>query len=63
MPTRQSPSLLRTGAMLAALVLLGACTAGGQFDPTEVVSSDIFNTKKKISGDREPLFPQGRRIW
>jgi hypothetical protein len=45
--------------MLAALVLLGACTAGGQFDPTEVVSSDIFNTKKKISGDREPLFPQG----
>ena len=38
---------------------LAACTAGGQFDPTEVVSSDIFNTKKKISGEREPVFPQG----
>ena len=50
---------MRTGTALALVLVLAACTAGGQFDPTEVVSSDIFNTKKKISGEREPLFPQG----
>jgi hypothetical protein len=53
------PSLMRTGSALALVLALAACTAGGQFDPTEVVSGDIFNTKKKISGEREPLFPQG----
>jgi hypothetical protein len=53
------PSLVRIGSALALLVALGACTAGGQFDPTEVVSGDMFNTKKKLAGDREPLFPQG----
>jgi hypothetical protein len=53
------PSLVRIGSALAFLFALGACTAGGQFDPTEAVSSDVFNTKKKLSGDREPLFPQG----
>ena len=53
------PSLMRTGSALALVLVLAACTAGGQFDPTELVSSDIFNTKKKISGEREPLFPQG----
>lgn len=60
MPTGRFPSsLMRTGAALALVLVLAACTAGGQFDPTEVVSSDIFHTKKKISGEREPLFPQG----
>jgi hypothetical protein len=53
------PSLVRIGSALALLCALGACTAGGQFDPTEVVSGDMFNTKKKLAGDREPLFPQG----
>jgi hypothetical protein len=52
-------SLVRSGAAFMLLVVLGACTAGGQFDPTEVVSADVFNTKKKLAGEREPLFPQG----
>jgi hypothetical protein len=52
-------SLSRCGPLLAIALLLGACTAGGQFDPTEVVSGDMFSTKKKLAGDREPLFPQG----
>jgi hypothetical protein len=47
------------GAACALGIILGACTPGGQFDPTELVSSDIFNTKKKIQGDREALFPNG----
>jgi hypothetical protein len=59
MATTQPSSLFRTGAMLMVVLALGACTAGGQFDPTEVVSADVFSPKKKISGDREPVFPQG----
>jgi hypothetical protein len=59
MRTERFPSLIRTGAALALVLVLAACTAGGQFDPTEIVSTDIFNTKKKISGEREPVFPQG----
>jgi hypothetical protein len=59
MPTTRPSSLFRTGAMLAVGLVLGACTAGGQFDPTEVVSADVFSPKKKIAGDREPVFPQG----
>jgi hypothetical protein len=54
-----SSSLVRSGAVLALIGVLGACTPGGQFDPTEVVSTDVFNTKKKLAGDREPVFPQG----
>lgn len=51
--------LIRTACALAAVALLAACTPGGQFDPTELVSGDLLNGKKKISGDREPLFPNG----
>ena len=37
MPTRRSHrSLIRLGAALALVLVLAACTAGGQFDPTEV---------------------------
>jgi hypothetical protein len=52
-------SLVRTACALAAAALLAACTQGGQFDPTELVSGDVLNSKKKIQGDREPLFPNG----
>lgn len=50
---------LRSVAAIALALVLGACTKGGQFDPTEMFDTDIFNTKKKIVGDREPLFPEG----
>jgi hypothetical protein len=59
MPREWSSSVVRVGSALALLLALAACTPGGQFDPTEVVSTDLFNTKKKLQGDREPLFPQG----
>ncbi len=51
--------LVRAGSALALLLVIGACTPGGQFDPTEMLSSDIFNTKKHVPGEREPLFPNG----
>jgi hypothetical protein len=59
MPKERFSSVMRAGAVLVFVLVLAACTPGGQFDPTEVVSSDIFNSKKRISGDREPVFPQG----
>jgi hypothetical protein len=59
MATERISSVMRAGAALVFVLALAACTPGGQFDPTEVVSSDIFNSKKRISGDREPVFPQG----
>lgn len=45
--------------MLAVALVLAGCTPGGQFDPSEVLSTDIFDTKKKLKGEREPVFPNG----
>lgn len=59
MPTRRFSSLVWISSALALGLVLGACTPGGQFDPTEMLSSDVFSTKKKLAGDREPLFPNG----
>jgi outer membrane biosynthesis protein TonB len=51
--------LLRIGAMLAVASALGACTKGGQFDPTTLLDSDMFDSKKPLQGTREPVFPSG----
>ena len=59
MPTRRVSSLVWISSALALGLVLGACTPGGQFDPTELLSSDVFTTKKKLAGEREPLFPNG----
>ena len=29
------------------------------FDPSDWVPSDIFGTKKKLAGERKPIFPEG----
>ena len=60
MPTPpMSSSLFRVGSALALVLVLAACTKGGQFDPTEMFNNDMFDTKKKLTGEREPLFPNG----
>ncbi len=61
MQGQRIPSFVRVGALLALVLMpvLGACTKGGQFDPTEVFNSDAFDGKKKVSGQREPVFPSG----
>jgi outer membrane biosynthesis protein TonB len=52
-------SLLRLAAMLAVASALAACTKGGQFDPTTLLDNDMFNSKKPLTGTREPVFPGG----
>jgi hypothetical protein len=59
MSKRRTLSLARTGSLLAVAALLAACTKGGQFDPTTILDSDMFNSKKPLSGQREPVFPNG----
>jgi hypothetical protein len=59
MPGRRISALVRAGSALTLALVMAACTQGGQFDPTELLSNDVFNTKKKVQGDREPLFPNG----
>jgi hypothetical protein len=44
---------------VALTAALSGCTKGGQFDPQELFSSDVFDSKKKLKGDREPVFPDG----
>ena len=56
---RRTASLARVGSALALVLVLAGCTKGGQFDPTDVFSSDMFDTKKKLQGQREPVFPDG----
>jgi hypothetical protein len=59
MEPRRFSKFAWAAAVCALGIVLGSCTPGGQFDPTEMLSNDMFNTKKKIQGDREPLFPNG----
>ena len=52
----------RTSRLIAAVVLiafsgvLGGCSSGG-FDPSDLM--DFLDTKKKLPGDRKPVFPEG----
>lgn len=52
-------SLLHLGSALVLALMLGGCTKGGQFDPTEIFNNDAFQTKTKMKGDRELVFPNG----
>ena len=56
---RRIPLLFRLTSAGMLVLILGACTPGGQFDPTILLQSDMFDTKKKLQGDREPVFPGG----
>ena len=60
--TDRAHPLFNRGAVALALVLMlvvAGCTKAGQFDPTEAFNSDVFDTKKKLKGDRIPVFPDG----
>src|ERR1700704_5077109 len=47
-------------ALTPPAVSLGVLLAGcDTFDPTAIFDAEIFNTKKKLPGDRKPVFPDG----
>ena len=51
--------LVRAASAFAVALALAACTPSGQFDPTELLAADVLTNKKKLQGEREPLFPTG----
>jgi hypothetical protein len=59
MRKRPQPMLVRTGAAAVLVLALAGCTPGGQFDPTSMFANDMFDTKTKLKGDRQPVFPNG----
>jgi hypothetical protein len=59
MPIRRVTSLLRCASAVGLVLVLAACTPGGQFDPTVLLANDTFDSKTKLKGEREPVFPTG----
>jgi outer membrane biosynthesis protein TonB len=55
---RLARATLAVSALSLGLMLAG-CESMDQFDPTDLFSSDIFVTKKKLQGERQPVFPEG----
>ena len=49
---------LVASALSLTLTGCGSFDTSG-FDPTDIFSSDMFNTKKKLQGDRRAVFPGG----
>jgi len=52
-------SYVRVGLAVGALALGLALAGCESFDPTDLFDSEFFNTKKKLPGERQPVFPQG----
>ena len=59
MTKRARSHFFRAASAVALALLIAGCTKGGQFDPTELFSSDVFDSKKKLKGERTPVFPVG----
>ncbi|HEV2157309.1 hypothetical protein [Bradyrhizobium sp.] len=53
---RRTPRLIAAAVLIAFTGLLGGCSSGG-FDPSDML--DFLDTKKKLPGDRKPVFPEG----
>ena len=53
---RRTQRLIAASILVAFAGMLGGCSSGG-FDPTDLL--DFLDTKKKLPGDRKPVFPEG----
>ena len=53
------PRFPRIVLILAPLVLALPLAACESFDPDKLLDFEIFNTKKKLPGERQPVFPGG----
>jgi len=59
MRLRRTRTLFRLGIVVALASAAAACTKGGQFDPTTLLDNNMFDSKKPVVGQREPVFPGG----
>src|SRR5215471_6949781 len=53
---RRTQRLIAASILVAFAGMLGGCSSGG-FDPTDLL--DFLDTKKKLPGERKPVFPDG----
>ena len=54
---RRSHRLISLAVLLALSSALGGCGSLGNWDPTDMF--DFLDNKKKLAGDRKPVFPEG----
>jgi hypothetical protein len=55
---RRSQRLIAAAVLIALSSALGGCAGGfATFDPTDWL--DFLDTKKKLQGERKPVFPEG----
>jgi len=56
---RRSQRLIAAAVLIALSGALAGCSGGGisSFDPTDML--DFLDTKKKVQGERKPVFPEG----
>jgi hypothetical protein len=56
---RRSQRLIAAAVLTALCGALAGCSGGGisSFDPTDML--DFLDTKKKLAGERKPVFPEG----
>jgi len=53
---RRTQRLIAASILVAFAGMLGGCSSGG-FDPSDLLH--FLDTKKKLPGDRKPVFPEG----
>jgi hypothetical protein len=49
----------RAAAVASVLALAPMLSGCESFDPTDIFSSDMFGSKKKLPGERKAVFPEG----
>src|ERR1700716_4106471 len=55
---RRSQRLIAAAVVIALSGVLAGCSSGfGNFDPSDLL--DFLDTKKKLPGERKPVFPDG----
>ena len=54
---RRTPRLTAAVVLIAFSTVLGGCASGGNWDPSDLL--DFLDTKKKLPGKREAVFPDG----
>jgi hypothetical protein len=54
---RRPQRLIASAVLLALSGVLAGCGSTGNFDPSDLL--DFLDTKKKLPGDRKPVFPEG----